>query len=282
MDNRTGCAYGRWALAMLLVVVASGIPLAGVYRAEAPFGSTEQILGGVPWGWWLRGIHWVSGTGLVIATAAHLFEMVRLRRERSLGAAVWWRSVSLLPLVLMAMLGGFVLRGDADAVAAGAVWRGLLEEVPLLGDPLGVLLLGSDGGSLSTVLIHHAGTFTLALWLLTTEHGERLWPDRRTGSLAAIACVAVAAFVPIGLAAPPGGVEAGLSLGPWYMLGLQGMLLDLPVAVAWLVPLVGLGMLGALAHGGAPFRRGLVIGLALLAVAYAGWTVRILVTAAAG
>lgn len=280
--RRGGCAYGRWALALLLVTVASGVPLAGIYRADQPFASTERILAGVPWGWWLRGIHWFAATGLLVTTAAHLFEMVRLRRERTLGAAVWWRSTLLVPLTLAAMLGGFVLRGDAEAIAAGAVWRGLLDALPLVGDPLRTGLLGADAGTSSAALIHHVGTFTLAIWLLTTEHGQRVWPDRRTGSLAAIACVALAAIVPIGLGPAPDSAGAALSLGPWYLLGLQGMLLDVPVALAWLAPLAGLVMLGALAHANAGARRALVVGLALLAIAYAGWTARMLAAAGGG
>jgi hypothetical protein len=266
---------------LLLVTVLSGVVLGAFYSAAAPLDSLERIEAGLPWVWLVRGTHWMAATGLLVLGAVHLFEMVRQGREHALSRAVWWRSVLLLPLLLLAMLGGFVLRGDAEAVSALSVWRALTTSVPLVGGALDRLLIGAGVSDLSVVLLHHAGTFTLAIWLLSGEHGGRFWPDGRWGVVAAGVALALAAVVPIGLGAPPGelGTSGAVQLGPWYLLGLQGLLLDLPVAVGWLAPLLLLVLVGSLAHVEGRARRALLIAVVALIVLYLAWSVRLLLYA---
>ena len=114
------------------MVVASGIALVPLYETTAPLASLEAIQDGVAWGWLLRGVHWFSALGLLVTTALHTFEAIRKRRDKELRAALWWRSTLTLPLVILAMLGGFLLRGDAAAVSAWQVWHGILDSVPLV------------------------------------------------------------------------------------------------------------------------------------------------------
>lgn len=274
-----GGFFGRLAMGLLPVVILSGVWLAALWSADAPRASTEAIAAGLPWAWLLRGVHFMASTGLVLATGVHTLLMLRRRRERSLSPAVWWRSTLLLPVVVLAALGGFVMRGDAEAVAAWQVWRGILESMPFVGDALARLLLGLRGDDLASddlgaVALHHGGTFTLAAWLLSTEHGRRLWPDVRATVQAAALCLALAAVVPLPLSNTTDG--ATLLLGPWFLLGLQGALLDLPAAAGWLVPLLAFVALGAVRHVHGLARKAL---LTLLAGAFAlnlMWTVRLL------
>ena len=64
--------------------------------------------------------------------------------------------------------------------------------------------------------------------------------------------------------APPSPPTGALLLGPWYLLGLQGALLHLPVAAGWLLPLLLLAAVGLVRHvdgrraDGAPRLRGRV------------------------
>lgn len=277
-DGRT-CVYGRLSLGLLLVTALSGVVLGAFYSASSPLDSVERIHAGVPWAWLLRGVHWVAASGLLVLALVHLFEMVRRGRERSLPRAVWWRSLMLVPLLVLAMLGGFVLRGDAEAVSALAVWRSLTVATPLVGGALERLLLGSGVSDLSVVLLHHAGTFTLAIWLLSGEHGGRWWPDGRWGVVAAGVTLALAALIPIGLGAPAASGAGALQLGPWYLLGMQGMLLDLPTAAGWLAPLLLLGLVGSLAHLDGRARRAAMVGTVALVVIYFGWSLRMLLFA---
>ena len=268
--------FGRLAVGFLAVVVLSGLALVPVYEAASPLASLEGIQHGHPWAWLWRGIHWFAALGLLVMTAVHIFEMIRRGLDGHLPAGRWWRSVMVLPAIIGAMLGGFVMRGDAGAGAALDVWRGIVSDVPGIGPEIATFTIGANEADLSTVALHHAGTFTVVIWLLSADHGRRLWPDLRSAVVAALSCLALAAVFPIGLGQPPGGEAAAIEQGPWYMLGLQGMLLDLPVASGWLVPLVGLGLLGAIRHAAGWIRRAIAIAVMGLVVVYVGWTIRLL------
>jgi hypothetical protein len=257
------------------VSLLSGAALVPFYSPAHPLESLERIEGGIPWGFLLRALHAWSSFGLLAALAVHVVQVVAKRTERQLPPAIWWRSVLLLPCTVLALLGGFALRGDAEGGAALAVWGRLLEALPLAGPETARLLLGSVPGDLGPVALHHAGTIALLLWLLTAEHGARPMPDGRSAVLAGLVSIALAGAVPLSLGPPPG-AESHLLLGPWYLLGLQGALVDLPVASAWIACVSVVLLLGLVRHAGPWARRALLVTLAVWAIAYAGFTVRAL------
>ena len=267
--------FGRLALGLLAVEVATGVAVAAFYSPGHALADVEALEAGVPYAWLLRALHGYAGLLLLVATFAHVVESLWYRLERRLTPGVWWRSVLLVPVLLGALLGGFVLRGDADAVAAHQVWRGLLNDLPLAGGLLSRLLLGARQGDLGTVLAHHAGTFTVLLWVGAIEHGRRVWPDTVSMVIGTTAVLLLAAAVPLplGPATPP---AAGLLLGPWYLMGLQGALLWLPQVAAWILPGVALGALGAARHLDGRARRGALTVLGASLVAWTGFTFALL------
>ena len=269
--------FGRLALALLALSLLSGAALVPFYDPGAPLASLERIAGGLPWGAFLRSLHAWSSFLLLGATVVHAFEVAWRRTEAQLSPAVWWRSVLILPLVVLALLGGFVLKGDAEAQAAAAVWRGVTASVPLVGQELATLFLGSVPASLGTVALHHAGTLSILIVLFSLEHGKLVWPGARPATLAALVSAAAAGLVVPSLGPPPPG--QGLLLGPWALLGLQGLLVDLPAAAAWLVPLAGLLLVGGLRHATGRARTGLLVLLVGGLLLYAGATLRALLLA---
>ena len=260
---------GRLTFGLLAVAVLSGLAVAPFWSAARPLESLETLNGATPWGFWLRGVHALSAWGFLLGTLGHLVEVLWKRAEARLSPAVWWRSVALVPVAVLALLGGFLMRGDAEAQAALAVWREVSASFPLAGRTLGALLLGVPGSDLAPVALHHAGTFTLLAWLLTAEHGKALAPDLRSTVLAALGSFAAAGLlpVPLGPATPAAGAPL---IGPWYLLGLQEALVHLPVAAGWLLPLLLLLALGLTRHAEGRARAAL---LAFAAVWGAGWVV---------
>lgn len=270
---------GRLTFGLLAVAVLSGLALAPFWSAARPLESLEALNGATPWGFFLRAVHALSSWGFLAGTLAHLVEVLARGSERKLPPAVWWRSVLLLPVAVLALLGGFLMRGDAEAEAALAVAREIAASVPLLGRGLSALLLGAPGSDLSALALHHAGTFTLLAWLLTAEHGRALAPDLRSTVLATIGSFAAAGVVPVALG-PAAAPEGGLLLGPWYLLGLQGALLHLPAAAGWLLPLALLLAVGATRHLEGRARAALLAFAAAWGAAYLAFTVRLLLLAA--
>jgi Cytochrome b/b6/petB len=270
--------FGRLSFGFLAVSVLSGVLLVPFYTPAAAWGSLEKIQGGLAWGFFLRAVHAYASFGVLVATAAHAVQVLAARTERQLPAGVWWRSVLLLPMTVTALLGGFVLRGDAEAVAALAIWRRILESLPFAGAEITRLFLGSVPGDLGAIALHHAGTLTLLLWLFTAEHGGHLLPDARGTVLAALVSLALAGTVPLPLGAPPAAAPAHL-LGPWSLLGLQGALIDLPVVTGWLAPLVLVLLIGTVRHVEGRVRSLVVMLLAAWIAAYSAFTVRLFLLA---
>jgi hypothetical protein len=273
-----GIRFGSLSLGFLAVTVASGIALSALFRPEAALESVEAIQSGLPWAWGIRGLHAWAALGFLLCAGIHLVDVIRAGALDRVPAGAWWRAVGVVPLAVAGMLTGFLLRGDAEAQAAMQVGRGVIGSIPLVGDGLATLLLGPAGAGLGAVTLHHAGTFTILPWLLSIEHGRRTWPDRQSWVATLLVAGTAAAIVPVPLG-PFDGTGARLQ-GPWYLQGLQGMLLDLPVATAWIVPAAFVAGVGALVHVRGRARTVVVAGLAVLAVAWVGWTVRLWIAGA--
>jgi hypothetical protein len=272
---------GRLAFGFLAVSALSGLALVPFFSPAHALESLERLHGGMPWGFFLRALHAYSSFGLLVTTVAHLVQVLARRTERQLSAGAWWRSVLLFPLTFLALLSGFVLRGDAAAAEALPVWSRIAETVPFLGPELQRLLLGVIPGDVGAISLHHAGTFTFLLWLITAEHGRRLVPDARSLVLAGLVSAALAGTLPLPLGPPPGGLPGSdrILLGPWYLLGLQGALVDLPVPSAWIAPVLLVLLLGLVRHAeGRAHTLVLVLAGAWVA-AWIAFTARILLLA---
>ena len=270
--------FGRLSFGFLAVSALSGALLVPFYSPAAAWDSLERIQAGLAWGFFLRALHAYSSFAFLVTMVLHVVQVLAARTERQLPAGVWWRSVVLLPVTVAALLGGFVLRGDAEAVAALSIWRRILESLPLAGAEIARLFLGSIPGDLGPAALHHAGTLTLLLWFFTAEHAGRLLPDARGTTLAALVSVALAGVVPLPLGAPPSASPAHF-LGPWSLLGLQGALVVLPPWIGWIAPLELVFLLGLVRHAGGRARRIVVALIALWVAEYAFFTVRVLLSA---
>ena len=269
--------FGRLSFGFLAVSVLSGVMLVPFWTPTAAWDSLERIQGGLAWGFFLRALHAWSSFGVLVALLAHALQVILKKTESRLAAGVWWRSVLLLPVTIGALLSGFVLRGDAEAVAALSIWRRILESLPLAGPEIARLVVGSVPGDLGAAALHHAGTFTLLLWLFTAEHAGRVFPDARGAVLAGLVSAALAGALPLPLGAPPSASPPHL-LGPWSLLGLQGALEVLPRAAGWVLPLSAVLLLGLVRHADGRKRRALLAALAAWAALYAFFTVRVLLS----
>jgi Cytochrome b/b6/petB len=269
--------FGKLAYSFLAVSLLSGAALVPHYDPVSPLLSLETIVGAVPLGSFLRGLHAWSSFAVLGATLVHVVQVAWRRTEGQLGLGAWWRAVALVPLLLLALLGGFVLRGDAEARAAGDVWRGLMASIPVVGQGLAAFVLGGVHESLGAVALHHAGTVSILVLLFTIEHARLVWPGTRPATLATLVSVGAAGLLSLPLGPPPPG--RGILLGPWALLGLQGMLVDLPVALGWGVPLLLVALLGALRASTGRMRGAVLAALGTLVLAWIAFSVRILLLA---
>jgi len=206
--------------ACMFVVVGSGILVGLTYDLNRPFDSLQVLMLSNPAGAFLRGIHYWSAQFFFILMALHLIDQLSKQGERSLTKAQWLRLSTMVPLTIFLMISGYILKGDRVATLARQVLEGLLAAIPLVGEVLKFLLLGS-GNSLQFVYTHHISTATLVLLVLILDHGRIVWPQWHS-FLAVLGLSMLTAALKMPVLSPD--VGGTLIKGPWFFLGLQQLL----------------------------------------------------------
>ncbi len=257
---------GMIALAAFFLCAATGIALVPVFRPVAAMDSLTLLELKNPFGFYLRSLHNWSAELCLIFTLAHGVEHLLRRSERRIQFGVWLRLCLSVPVLIAAMLSGFLLRGDVTAAQALRVLRSMLASVPWIGGVLSVFFTGL-GGDLTVIYLQHAATATVILLLVIFEHARRYAPSKRAWWWSAPPVVLLALlFVPA-----LDWQAAAVEKGPWYLLGLQELLHWLPrpqvVLLILAVPLVVAILLPLFTPRTA--SRALIF-LAMMAILYAG------------
>ena len=217
-------------MAAFVICALSGIALIPAFKAHAPLDSLVLLLLKNPSGLFVRSMHYWSAQGFLVLTLAHIADHFLRRSETSVRFGIWVRLVLVIPVVVAAMLSGFLLRADSAAVQALQVLRALLGFIPILGSALPRLLTGS-GTDLTAIYLHHACTATLVIWLVTIEHARRIMPSSRSVWWTLPPVLLLSLLLAPGLEWRSDAVEKG----PWYLVGLQEALhwLPRPQWVVW-------------------------------------------------
>lgn len=214
---------GMLSLAAFAICTASGIMLVPVFVPSAPLDSLALLSLKNPTGLFIRSLHFWSAQAFFVLTVAHIADHLVRRSERAIRFGIWARLSLSIPVVVAAMLSGFLLRADSAATQAVPVLRTLLRAIPFLGAALRNLLTGT-GADLSTVYIHHACTATLIIWLVTIEHSRLIMPSAQSLMWIMPPVVLFSLLLVPGLEWRASGAEKG----PWYLVGLQELLHWLP------------------------------------------------------
>ena len=229
---------GLLTLAALVICTGSGVVLAMCYRSDAALDSLALLMMKSPVGVFTRSLHYWSAQAFLIGCLVHVVDHLAKRSETLVGRGVWLRLSLLVPVILYAMLSGFLLRADPASIQAGLIFRALLRSVPSVGDLLSWALLGQER-TLSVLFLHHVCTATLVIWLVTIEHSRRILAGHQAVAWV-LAPVAVFALLLV-----PGleSAQTAVEKGPWYLAGLQEVLHWLP-RPAWAVLLTLLALAG--------------------------------------
>jgi hypothetical protein len=210
--------WGEMAQALFLLVVVSGVALIIPYDLNGPDDSLQLISLFSAEALFFRSLHYWSAALLLVSTFIHTVEHLVRGHETRLRFSVWLRVGLLLLVLLYLMITGYILKGDSEGELARSIIEGLLATLPLLGDWLGRLLLGSDG--YQTVYLHHAATATIIATLFIVEHARRMWPTAKGWVLSFFISLIPALLLPISVFTR----EPLLVKGPWYFLGVQELL----------------------------------------------------------
>ena len=221
--NRSGkrdlTTYGTLALAMFWIVLVTGIILAVPFDVKDPYLSISEFLLSNPWAALIRNLHFWSAQLFLIFSLIHLYDHFHYKESIGLKKSVAWRlSLSVL-IIFLAMLTGFLLKGDADSFQARQILETLAQRIPLAGNMLALSLLGDSGGY-QLIYVHHIATFTIFISIVMVEHSHKFWPSARDFHFS-FSSVLVLSYL---FSAPLHDNLNPTIKGPWYFVGFQEIL----------------------------------------------------------
>lgn len=165
---------GGVALFLFIIQVATGILLLLYYQpgVDSGYESVRFILTKVHFGWLIRSIHSWSANLFVFVIFVHMFSTFFTRAYQKPRELTWLSGFFLLALAMGFGFSGYLLPWDELAFFATKVGTDIAGAVPLIGEPIKVLLRGGEdvtGATLSRFYAFHVALlpamFTIVLGL---------------------------------------------------------------------------------------------------------------------
>ena len=198
---------GTIVVALLLVLLVTGLWLILFYRVGDPYGSVARITAN-PWtGNWVRGVHRYASDAAIIAILVHAVRLFAQGRSWGPRTLAWVSGVVLLFLTWVSGWTGFVMVWDEFGLVLAREGARLLDALPFLSEPISRAFTGER--SVPSVffflnLFAHVGiplSMLAVLWLHVTRLARpNLLPPRPLlwGLIGALVVLAV--VMPLGMA----------------------------------------------------------------------------------
>ncbi len=238
---------------MLSISIFSGIIVAMQYDYTTPWYSVTAIELLSPYGHFFRSIHFYSSQFAFFFTLFHLVAVYEASSHYSWKQ--WIQLTSSLPIILLLLFTGYILRGDATGNSAGRIAENLLLSLPFPGKIINSFLFSLTEDGLRKVYLHHVISFDVLLLLLLWRHLHqyRIQLYRYPAIVAALCSFCIIATAPL----EPEIANAHYISGPWFFLGLQELLRYLPPVFAGIVLPLSFLLILVLLHPGK--KRGITV-----------------------
>lgn len=212
--------WGAWALASLYLSLFSGIIVAIQYDYQTPYYSATAIDLLVPYGRYFRSLHFYSSQFFFFLTCMHL--AAAYGKSEKLPFREWLKLATTLPIILLLLFTGYILRGDNTGASAGLIAENIMNTIPLLGSILDSLFFSISGSGLRKVYVHHVVTLDIFFLLCAWYHLRIYRVDVRDHKTILAFMLLFSVFV----SAPLEPEQPGITYiaGPWFFLGLQELL----------------------------------------------------------
>jgi cytochrome b6 len=149
---------GGVTLFLFIVQVVTGILLVLYYKADADsaYESVRFITTKVPFGWLVRSVHSWSANLMVFFVFIHMFSTFFARAYRKPRELTWVTGFVLMALALGFGFTGYLLPWNELAFFATKVGTEIPGVIPVIGEPIKVLLRGGDDVTGATLSRFHA------------------------------------------------------------------------------------------------------------------------------
>jgi len=226
---RVFIATNRWggqALICLFISILSGLVIALQYNPAEPYYATATLEFIVPFGSFWRSLHYYSSQAFFLLLLIHF--AVILQQQKSLSSrTAWIRLTTSLPIALLLLFSGYVLRGDSTGAAAGAIAEHLALSIPIIGTSVNSLLFDIMTVGEQKVYVNHIIGLLIFGAICLWPHLKRYGVSVRNHAILILMLLLLSVL----LKAPIDPDKIGLThiAGPWFFLGLQELLRYLPV-----------------------------------------------------
>jgi ubiquinol-cytochrome c reductase cytochrome b subunit len=227
-ETMAGIKWGEWSLIALFLSVLSGLLVAFQYDPATPLYSAGALDVLIPFGDSFRALHFYSSQLFFLFSIIHLWAI--FDRAESYSRGQWIKLTSTIPVALLLLFTGYVLRADSTGASAGLIAENIIVTIPLIGNTLNDLLFSISNDGMKRVYINHVLGFGLIWGILAWEHLRRYRTSFQQHPLLT-ATLLLFCLLP---AAPFEAEKLGVFHinGPWFFLGLQELLRFFPPLLA--------------------------------------------------
>ena len=162
--------FGSALVIVFIFQIVSGVILATCYSASATdaWGSVYYIQHKVAGGWFIRGMHNIGSSAMIILAVLHMTQTLIFGAYRKPRELNWISGVFMLFIVLGFGLTGYLLPWDQKGYWATQVATSIMGLSPGIGDFLkGVVQGGNDYGNLTLTRFYSYHVFFLPAGLMT-------------------------------------------------------------------------------------------------------------------
>lgn len=227
--------WGAWSLIALYISLFSGLLVGLHYDYQTPYYSTSAIDLLIPYGGFFRSLHFYSSQFFFFFCCFHIIAIFKKNEKNSFGE--WAKLVISLPVILLLLFTGYILRGDSTGSSAGMIAESIMHTIPVLGPVLNTIFFTLTESGLRKVYLQHVIGLDLLLLFLAWKH-LRTYRVRVTDHFPiTFSILLFCAFI----AAPIEPDKLGVTYisGPWFFLGLQELLRYLyPFFAGVVIPLL--------------------------------------------
>ena len=227
----------RLGLSALILCLISGIILTFYYRPMGNvFQNVEEITTLVPYGWFFRQFHYISGQVFVILMLIHTLDHFLKKRYLSYSTGQWFLLILSLCICFFVLFTGFVLKGDKEGFFAGQIFMNILRAIPIAGEWLSKLFIVPGEDFFFLPYLYHCFFLPILLIYLIREHIREWLPDQKALFAGAAGLFLYALIVKPHVDVPP---DAAVDMvkGPWFFLGIQTLLKIMhPVLAGLFIP----------------------------------------------
>lgn len=135
---------GTIVIALLLVMIASGLWLILFYRVGAPYESVVGISSSPLLGSWVRGVHRYASGAAVVFAVLHMMRMFAQGRSWGQRSLAWTSGVIALGVLIVCAITGYVMVWDTFGQLLAQEGARLLDSLPVLSEPLGRAFTGEE------------------------------------------------------------------------------------------------------------------------------------------